>query len=373
MGCTSSREGSATVHPYQNTILSSENNNNTTTGHDKPSSENELPKGLGPSCQNEEIVECAKPNEIMGSNNSKRKTGSQRDGNSDAKNKTESEGSPTAPDQGLQSDAPNSSISASSNQQSNFLQSNTELSSSQVNFFKMLDEKIENGADLEEEDENESRRNQLEKCMKEWETILSRANTEAATKSKTSHAKKKASNEDRGFKSQTSLSRSSSGSSKKRKASYNHPHNNKMSQDDSSRASNPSSIRGKFSHVSNRSAVGVTTTSKTQPKSKAVSATTSAGDPCKNSDHSKIAKEKGGGRAKGDASSSTWVKKSEKAIGSTEDPRDTISDTPPSRFSGSGMGKRQEPKSDSNLNGRPNSATARTRKKFTDPTHLNPK
>ena len=58
------------------------------------------------------------------------------------------------------------------------------------------------GADLEEEDENESRRNQLEKCMKEWETILSRANTEAATKSKTSHAKKKASNEDRGFKSQ---------------------------------------------------------------------------------------------------------------------------------------------------------------------------
>ena len=56
------------------------------------SSDNELQKGLEPSCQNEEIVECAKPNEIMGSNNSKRKTGSQRDGNSDAKNKTESEG-----------------------------------------------------------------------------------------------------------------------------------------------------------------------------------------------------------------------------------------------------------------------------------------
>ena len=37
MGCTSSREGSATVHPYQNTALSSENNNNTTTGHNKPS------------------------------------------------------------------------------------------------------------------------------------------------------------------------------------------------------------------------------------------------------------------------------------------------------------------------------------------------
>ena len=131
-----------------------------------------------------------------------------------------------------------------------------------------------------------------------------------------------------------------------------------------------SSIRGKFSHVSNRSAVGVTTTYQTQPKSKA---TTSASDSRKNSDHSKIAKEKGGGRAKGDASCSTWVMKSEKAIGSTEDPRDTISDTPPSRFSGSGMGKRQEPKSDSNLNGRPNSATARTRKKFKDPTHLNPK
>ena len=58
------------------------------------------------------------------------------------------------------------------------------------------------GADLEEEDENESRRNQLEKCMKEWETILSRANTEATTKSKNSQAKKKAPNEDRGFKSQ---------------------------------------------------------------------------------------------------------------------------------------------------------------------------
>ena len=56
------------------------------------SSENELPKGLGPSSQKEEAVECAKPNEIMGSTNSKRKAGSQRDGNSDAKNKTETEG-----------------------------------------------------------------------------------------------------------------------------------------------------------------------------------------------------------------------------------------------------------------------------------------
>ena len=76
---------------------------------------------------------------------------------------------------------------------------------------------------------------------------------------------------------------------------------------------------------------------------------------------------------KGGASSSTWVKNSEKVSGSTEDPRDTIGETPPLRFSGSRPEKGQEPKSDSNVNGRPNSATARTRKKFPDQTRLNMK
>ena len=49
----------------------------------------------GPSSQKEEVGECAKPNEIMGSNNSKRKAGSKRDGNSDANNKAETEGKTT--------------------------------------------------------------------------------------------------------------------------------------------------------------------------------------------------------------------------------------------------------------------------------------
>lgn len=49
----------------------------------------------------------------------------------------------------------------------------SEVSSSQVNFFKMLDEKIENGAEFDEAEEDKKRKEELKKCMKEWEQILS--------------------------------------------------------------------------------------------------------------------------------------------------------------------------------------------------------
>lgn len=56
------------------------------------------------------------------------------------------------------------------------IQSSTnEVSSSQVNFFKMLDEKIENGFVLEEQDSDHERQIQLQRVAEEWDTILGRS------------------------------------------------------------------------------------------------------------------------------------------------------------------------------------------------------
>jgi len=56
------------------------------------------------------------------------------------------------------------------------IQSSTnEVSSSQVNFFKMLDEKIENGFELEEQDSDHERQIQLQRVAEEWDTILGRS------------------------------------------------------------------------------------------------------------------------------------------------------------------------------------------------------
>jgi len=56
-----------------------------------------------------------------------------------------------------------------------YLQSNSDVSSSQVNFFKMLDEKIENGADFDEEEADRMRQIELLRCVEEWDQVLSKS------------------------------------------------------------------------------------------------------------------------------------------------------------------------------------------------------
>lgn len=51
----------------------------------------------------------------------------------------------------------------------------SEVSSSQVNFFKMLDEKIENGVELEEQDSDQDRHVRLQKVAEEWNDLLGRS------------------------------------------------------------------------------------------------------------------------------------------------------------------------------------------------------
>lgn len=58
-----------------------------------------------------------------------------------------------------------------------FLQANNEVSSSQVNFFKMLDEKIENGADLDEEEADRIRKIELLRNVEEWDHVLAKSQT----------------------------------------------------------------------------------------------------------------------------------------------------------------------------------------------------
>ena len=58
---------------------------------------------------------------------------------------------------------------------------NHEISSSQVDFFKMLDAKIEKGKDLEEHeselelDDSQQRHQRLQKVAEEWDTLLGRS------------------------------------------------------------------------------------------------------------------------------------------------------------------------------------------------------
>jgi len=61
------------------------------------------------------------------------------------------------------------------NNGSTFLQANSDVSSSQVNFFKMLDEKIENGADFDEEEADRMRQIELLRCVEEWDHVLSKS------------------------------------------------------------------------------------------------------------------------------------------------------------------------------------------------------
>merc|ERR1712141_379870 len=63
------------------------------------------------------------------------------------------------------------------NNGNNFLQTNNEVSSSQVNFFKMLDEKIENGADLDEEEADRIRKIELLRNVEEWDHVLAKSQT----------------------------------------------------------------------------------------------------------------------------------------------------------------------------------------------------
>lgn len=80
---------------------------------------------------------------------------------------------------GRDQDPTNSTITSASNGSSSApltIQSSTnEVSSSQVNFFKMLDEKIENGFELEEQDSDYERKLQLQRVAEEWDTILGRS------------------------------------------------------------------------------------------------------------------------------------------------------------------------------------------------------
>lgn len=51
----------------------------------------------------------------------------------------------------------------------------SEVSTSQVNFFKMLDEKIENGDEPEEQDSEQERQNRLQRVAEEWNDLLGRS------------------------------------------------------------------------------------------------------------------------------------------------------------------------------------------------------
>lgn len=51
----------------------------------------------------------------------------------------------------------------------------SEVSTSQVNFFKMLDEKIENGVELEEQDSEHERQVRLQRVAEEWDNLLGRS------------------------------------------------------------------------------------------------------------------------------------------------------------------------------------------------------
>lgn len=55
------------------------------------------------------------------------------------------------------------------------LQIHNDVSASQVNFFKMLDEKIENGVEFDEEEEERERKLELQRCVVEWDTLLGRS------------------------------------------------------------------------------------------------------------------------------------------------------------------------------------------------------
>jgi len=80
---------------------------------------------------------------------------------------------------GRDQDSTKSTITSTSNGSSSApltIQSSTnEVSSSQVNFFKMLDEKIENGFELEEQDSDYERKLQLQRVAEEWDNILGRS------------------------------------------------------------------------------------------------------------------------------------------------------------------------------------------------------
>lgn len=80
---------------------------------------------------------------------------------------------------GKEQDSAKNAITPASNGSSsvplNIQSSTNEVSSSQVNFFKMLDEKIENGFELEEQDSDHERQLQLQRVAEEWDTILGRS------------------------------------------------------------------------------------------------------------------------------------------------------------------------------------------------------
>lgn len=56
-----------------------------------------------------------------------------------------------------------------------FCSTTSEVSSSQVNFFKMLDEKIENGFEPEEQDTEQEVHLRLQRVAEEWDTLLGRS------------------------------------------------------------------------------------------------------------------------------------------------------------------------------------------------------
>jgi len=69
----------------------------------------------------------------------------------------------------------NSSSTAATSALAFNVQNSSEVSSSQVNFFKMLDEKIENGIDPEEPDMEHERQLRLQRVAEEWDNLLGRS------------------------------------------------------------------------------------------------------------------------------------------------------------------------------------------------------